>query len=229
MREVTITVCALAVLGSASCAPQSPSASSSSIPTPASIGVTSAPSQGPNPTPSTLGSPSQTPATSSSPNGSASSPTPNGPPIVNATPGATIQTLTLADAFTRGDWKSGSYTPANETRSVDAMAVEVPCSSYGKKQIEFRFAQVKGKLKAEIAQDMRSQSPDIPLEFALEADGKPRGAKNIEFTGKDELALDLSGVTVVRLVVQSAPSAKKKCTSINGSATALVTKLTIES
>lgn len=70
-------------------------------------------------------------------------------------PGSGDKELVLADAFNPGDWTEGSYTPANETVPVRAMATEVYCNSRQIKELEYRFAQVQGRLTAQVAQDRR--------------------------------------------------------------------------
>lgn len=130
----------------------------------------------------------------------------------------------LSDAFSEGDWTAGSYAPANETTAVDAMAVEVDCYTRQPQQVEYRFAQVRGQLAVEVAQDMRSASPDVEVEFSLEADGRQISAKNVKFKDKAELTTDLAGVTVLRIGAKTAPN-QAAC---KGTANALITSIVVE-
>lgn len=155
------------------------------------------------------------------------SPTPSGPPIVVGSPGSGEKELVLADAFNAGDWTEGSYTPANETAAVRAMATEVYCNSRQSKDVEYRFAQVEGRLTVQVAQDMRSASPDMELEFSLTADGRQVDVKNADFKGKPELSTELAGVTVLRIGVKPAPGMSGQCKS-SQAANALLTSVVIQ-
>jgi hypothetical protein len=156
-----------------------------------------------------------------------SSPTPSGPPIVVGSPGSGKKELVLADAFNPGDWTEGSYTPANETTAIKAMAAEVYCNTRQAKELEYRFAQVQGRLTVQVAQDMRSASPDMELEFSLTADGRQVDVKNAEFTGKPELSTDLAGVTVLKIGVKPVPGNSKQCTG-SDTTNALITNVVIQ-
>lgn len=137
--------------------------------------------------------------------------------------------LLLSDAFDKGEWTEGSYTPANETATVNnALAYKMYCRSNASVQwVEYRFAQVTGRLHVAVAQDMRSEASDVELEFSLEADGRQIEAKNINFTGKAELSTDLAGVTVLKIGVRPAPGTR--CNSTSKTITALITSIAITS
>lgn len=197
-----------------------------SNPPPEPVGESAAPAVAPAPsTPTTrTAAPAVTAATAGA---TTPSPTPSGPPIVVGSPGSGKKELVLADAFKPGDWTEGSYTPANETEAVKAMAAEVSCSARQAKELEYRFAQVQGRLTVQVAQDMRSVNPDMELEFALTADGRQVDVKNAEFTGKPELSTDLAGVTVLKIGVKPAPGTSNQCKGGN-SANALITSAVIE-
>lgn len=170
--------------------------------------------------------PSPTDPTAAVGNATPQSAQPSGPPIVVASPGSGRRELVLADAFDPGDWTEGSYTPANETTAVRAMATQVRCRTSRPETLEFRFAQVQGRLMVQVAQDMRSDSPDFELEFSLTADGRQVDVKNADFKGKPELSADLAGITVLRIGVQAAPgTANSGC---EGSANALITSIVVE-
>lgn len=168
------------------------------------------------PTPTPTPSPTESPSWADS--------TPSGPPIVAASPGVGKQVLVLSDAFDAGEWTAGSYTPANETAAVDAMATSVDCYTDELKPVEFRFARVEGTLLVQVAQDMRSENPDMEMEFALVADGRQVTTKNINFTSKAELSTDLAGVTVLRIGVRAAPG---ECRN-SDRASALITSVVVE-
>lgn len=171
------------------------------------------------PTPATTSTSSVTPSSSG---------TPTGPPIVVSSPGSGKQVLLLADAFDKGQWEEGSYTPANETAAVkNAMAISVRCTDDRLKPLEYRFAQVRGKITVQVAQDMRSTNPDLELEFALVADGRQLEAKNVKFKDKAELTTDLAGVTVLRIGVRAAPAMARSCPKYEP-ANALITSVTVE-
>lgn len=155
------------------------------------------------------------------------SPMPSGPPIVTGQPGVGSKELVLADAFDAGEWTEGSYTPANQTAATRAMAAEVTCWSRDPKLLEYRFAQVQGRLRAQVAQDMRSPSPDVELEFSLIADGRQVDVKNADFKGQPELSADLAGVTVLRIGVKPAPGTADQCRNAD-TATALITSVIVE-
>lgn len=175
--------------------------------------------------------PTQTTSAPAGPSQTASaapaSPTPTDPPVVMGKPGSGKKKLVLADAFNPGQWTEGSYTPANETEPVSAMATEVRCGSRAAKTVEYRFAQVEGRLTAQVAQDMYSESPDLELEYSLTADGRQVDVKNGDFKGKPELSTDLAGVTVLRISVKGAPGTTNQCSS-SQSANALITSVIIE-
>lgn len=184
---------------------------------PTSPPVTSEPA---TPTPVSPSPTAETPPTVVS--GSA---TPTGPPIVVANPGERRQTLLLSDAFDKGEWVEGSYTPANETTTVNnAMAVDIYCGSKTVKSIEYCFAQMTGTIQIAVAQDMRSEASDAELEFSLMTDGRQIEAKNIDFTGKAVLSADLAGVTVLKVGVR--PTAEGACQRQN--VNALITSIVIE-
>lgn len=144
-----------------------------------------------------------------------------------ATPGASRQVLLLSDAFDKGEWTSGSYTPANETAAVNnAIALSMYCNTRTIQWVEYRFAQVTGRIQVQVAQDMRSQASDAELEFSLEADGRQTEAKNIDFKGKAELSTDLAGVTVLKIGVRAAPTTP--CRS-GKTVNALITSIVIQS
>lgn len=143
-----------------------------------------------------------------------------------ATPGASRQVLLLSDAFDKGDWTEGSYTPANETETVNnAMALKLYCGDRSIEWVEYRFAQMTGRIQVQVAQDMRSEASDAELEFSLEADGRKTEAKNINFKGKAELSTDLAGVTVLKIGVRSAPNNPCRSKYVN----ALITSIVIQS
>ena len=136
--------------------------------------------------------------------------------------------MLLDDAFNPGYWKTGSYTPANETKPVaDAMAIEVGCETKAREPqyIEYRFSQVHGKLTVSVAQDINSKNSDHHLEFSLVANGRQVQATTINFTEKKDLPIDLAGVTVLKIGVRESPGSKK-CP--DSTATALITRILLE-
>lgn len=178
---------------------------------------------GSSPTP--FSSPTSIPTPSSTPTPRSGS-TPSGPPIVVASPGVTRQVLLLSDAFDPGEWTEGSYTPANEPAPVNnAMALQLSCTSRSVQVVEYRFAQLTGRVAVQVAQDMRSEASDAELAFSLEADGRQIEAKNINFKDKAELSTDLAGVTVLKVGVRAAPSSP--CRS-SKTVNALITSIVIQ-
>ncbi|MDO5499511.1 MAG: hypothetical protein Q4F67_07515 [Propionibacteriaceae bacterium] len=206
-----------AILLVASCGSPPAPVNQSAVPPAA---TTNAPTTAP-PTPTPTPAPSATPSASAT-NGGA---TPDGPPIVMASPGSGKQELVLADAFDRGRWSEGSFTPANETDAIRAMATTVDCYTSQPRMLEYRFAQVQGRIVVQVAQDMRSDSPDVEIEFSLTADGRQVAVQNANFTDKPELSAELSGVTVLRIGAKTAPGTRRQC---NGEANALVTSVVVE-
>lgn len=156
-------------------------------------------------------------------------PTPDGPPVVVASPGTGPQVLGLTDAFDPSGWTWGSYTPAGEATAVQAMAAGLNCYNEDGAAIEYRFSQVPGTLVVEVAQDMRSPSTDIEVEFSLMVDDRPAAVENVVFTGNAELTTDLAGVTVVKVIARPSPTAEKECASYDKKGTtALITSIVVQ-
>lgn len=160
----------------------------------------------------------ETSATSPTVDGSA--PTSSGPVIVPPPTGTGTRILTLADVFEPGQWTEGSYQPAGAANQIQAMGVSLYCGSEDQ-TMELRFNGQTSKLVANVAQDFRSPSSDHTLEFSAKADGRQIVTKAIQFKGSAELVVPLSGVAVVQLAAKSTGSA------CSGSATALITKLSV--
>lgn len=103
---------------------------------------------------------------------------------MTATVSSGEQRLTLADAFSTGQWREAEFTPAGKPQPVSAMGTTVGCYSDGSlNTIELRFAQPTGRLVVDVAQAMNSRSSKERLEFSLDRDGRQADTKTINFTG----------------------------------------------
>lgn len=133
------------------------------------------------------------------------------------------KSLGLSDAFNPGGWTEGAYQPASTGKQQQAIAESVGCYVYNSaNQLEFRFASVPGTLKVAVAQELNSDSSDAQLEWSLYADGKQVDSKMIAFKESQELSTSLSGVAAVKILV------KHKESNCTGSATALITAISVE-
>lgn len=133
------------------------------------------------------------------------------------------KSLGLSNAFKSSGWTEGSYQPATTGTQQQAIATPVSCfSGSSSNQLEFRFASVPGTLKIQVAQDLNSDSSDAQLEWSLFADGRQVDTKLIGFKESQVLSADLSGVAAIKIQV------KHKEQNCTGSATALITMLSIE-
>lgn len=201
-------VAGIAVLLVAACG--SPAIEVSSGPPTSQSPSTSPSATEPDPVPS-----SATPSPSDADPVATSSPE---PPIIEPSAGVP-QKLVLADAFNSEGWEEGSFKPAGKPAEVDGFVTMVTCYQDIDRALEFRLGAQPGQLKFTVVQELRSESAANTLAVAVEADGRVKQTRNIDFKGSADFDVDVTGVASLRILVSRVKDRNDDC---KGASTALI-------
>lgn len=154
--------------------------------------VTQTPSASDSPTESIQADPEPIPSESSTSTDS---------PIVIPSEG-TSRPLALADAFSASAWEEGAYQRAGEPGEMRGFSRRVYChSDRDNDPLEFRFGSQPGKLRFDIAQELRSVSSSNRLQFSIQSDGRVVETKTIGFKERATLIADVTGVASLEVLV----------------------------